>query len=89
MKGTEGALERIPARVYHYTSIDTLALILRHRTIRFNRLDHADDIMEVDALPDPKLARALYIGSWTDDPDENLALWSMYGIASGGQAYET
>ena len=26
-------------RLYHYTSINTLALILKNKTIRFNRLD--------------------------------------------------
>lgn len=33
-------------RIYHYTNIDTLALILKNRTIRFNRLDNVDDLEE-------------------------------------------
>ena len=33
-------------RIYHYTNIETLALILKNRTIRFNRLDHVDDLEE-------------------------------------------
>ena len=31
------------AKIYHYTSIETLALILKYKTIRFNRLDQVDD----------------------------------------------
>ena len=34
------------AKIYHYTTIETLALILKHRTIRFNRLDQVDDMEE-------------------------------------------
>lgn len=30
-------------KLYHYTSIETLALILKHKTIRFSRLDRVDD----------------------------------------------
>lgn len=33
-------------KLYHYTTIDTLALILKNRTIRFNRLDKVDDLEE-------------------------------------------
>jgi hypothetical protein len=29
--------------IHHYTNIDVLALILRNRTLRFNRLDQVDD----------------------------------------------
>lgn len=34
------------AKIYHYTSIETLALILKYKTIRFNRLDQVDDYEE-------------------------------------------
>lgn len=33
-------------KLYHYTSLDTLALILKNKTIMFNRLDRVDDIEE-------------------------------------------
>ena len=32
--------------LYHYTSVDSLALILKHRTIRLNPLDKMDDLQE-------------------------------------------
>lgn len=33
-------------KIYHYTSIETLALIIKNKTIRFNRLDFVDDCEE-------------------------------------------
>ena len=33
-------------KLYHYTSLATLALILKNRTIMFNRLDRVDDVEE-------------------------------------------
>lgn len=32
--------------LYHYTNIETLTLILKNRTIRFNSLDKMDDLQE-------------------------------------------
>ena len=32
--------------LYHYTNIETLALILKNRTIRFNSLDRMDDLQK-------------------------------------------
>ena len=36
--------------IYHYTNIETLALILKNKTIRFNRLDRVDDISEGESF---------------------------------------
>jgi len=33
-------------RIYHYTTINNLALILASKKIRFNRLDNVDDLEE-------------------------------------------
>lgn len=70
-------------KIYHYTSIQTLALILKSRSIRFNRLDFVDDLEE-SAYPSGNkglnlnLAKFVYVSCWTKDADENLALWNMY-----------
>lgn len=34
--------------IYHYTSIETLALILQSKKIRFNSLKNVDDINETE-----------------------------------------
>lgn len=36
-------------KIYHYTNIEALALILKNQTIRFNSLDKVDDIEEGNA----------------------------------------
>lgn len=68
-------------RIYHYTSIQTLALILKHKTIRFNRLDLVDDIEEAAYGSGPmqtKLGQYQFVSCWTKSENENLALWNMY-----------
>ena len=66
-------------KIYHYTSIQTLALILKSRSIRFNRLDFVDDLEESTYPSGNKglnlnLAKFVYVSCWT----KNLALWNMY-----------
>lgn len=68
-------------KVYHYTSIETLALILKNKTIRFNRLDHVDDCEESLYGSGPtniKLGQYTFVSCWTKDSTENLSLWKMY-----------
>ena len=35
-------------KIHHYTSFETLELILKNRTIRFNRSDNVDDPNEIE-----------------------------------------
>ena len=35
--------------LYHYTNIESLALILKNQTIRFNSLDRMDDLQEKES----------------------------------------
>lgn len=68
-------------KVYHYTSIETLALILKNKSIRFNRLDCVDDLEESiygSGAQNVKLAQYAFVSCWTRDNIENLALWKMY-----------
>jgi hypothetical protein len=68
-------------RIYHYTSIQTLALILKYRKIRFNRLDRVDDLEESiygSGSTQTKLAKYTFVSCWTKSGQENLALWNMY-----------
>lgn len=67
--------------IYHYTSIETLALILESKKIRFNRLDLVDDVEEScygSGDTDIKLSQYQFVSCWTKDKTENLALWKMY-----------
>lgn len=67
--------------IYHYTTIQTLALILKHKTIRFNRLDRVDDLEESVYGSGPtsaKLAQYCFVSCWIKSNRENLSLWNMY-----------
>lgn len=64
--------------LYHYTSLETLALILKNRTICFNNLLYVDDIEEAETEDMGKFGRYVYVSCWTDDSEESIPLWHMY-----------
>lgn len=70
--------------LHHYTTINTLALILKNRTIRFNRLDYVDDIGESHKYGEYNLSRYLFATCWTDSDEENIPLWHMYSKGMTG-----
>ncbi len=68
----------LPSYLYHYTSIDVLALILKNHSVRFSRLDGVNDLEEANAL-DLKAANSLVFAScWTEENLESIAMWSLY-----------
>lgn len=72
-------------RIFHYTNIETLALILKNKTIRFNRLDKVDDIEEGNAESlGIKFCRYVFVSCWTKSEEENIPLWKLYGGDKGG-----
>lgn len=71
-------------KLYHYTTIDTLALILKNRTIRFNRLDKVDDLEEKVVSCGVNLGQYIFASCWTKDAEESIPLWKMYaGVTNG------
>lgn len=64
--------------IHHYTNIESLALILQSKKIRFNRLDRMDDLEEgrVEAQG-TKVGKYTYVSCWTED-DETIPMWYMY-----------
>jgi len=68
----------LPEVLYHYTSIETLALILANRTLRFSRLDAVNDPEEASACDLPNAATLVFASCWTAQHRESLAMWRMY-----------
>ena len=66
-------------KLYHYTNLKTLALILKHRTLRFNRLDKVDDLEENVKSNGLNLGQYIFVSCWTEDAEESIPLWRMYG----------
>jgi hypothetical protein len=64
--------------LYHYTSIETLALILKNRTIRFNNLCAVDDLQEQRTKDTQNFGKFIFVSCWTDYETESIPMWSMY-----------
>lgn len=71
-------MEQYPEYLYHYTSIETLALILKYKTFRLRRLDLADDPEESLTSDYGNLGRFCLISCWTSMAEESLPMWQMY-----------
>ena len=64
--------------VYHYTTIDVLALVLRNKTLRFRNANLLDDDNECLTIDSGSFKNNVFVSCWTDDEKENIALWTMY-----------
>jgi hypothetical protein len=69
---------KCPDHLFHYTTLDNLALILRNKTIRFSRLDKVNDPEEALTKHFPAAKFFLYVSCWTSHENESLPLWSIY-----------
>ena len=67
-----------PDFLYHYTSIDGLAHILRSKKIRFSRLDLLDDVNEGQSKDSVDWRKYYFVSCWTADEEESIPLWHMY-----------
>lgn len=65
-------------RIYHYTKISTLAIILETHSIRLNALKNMDDLLEGKSLDDFDFSNYYYASSWTRDNKESIPMWNMY-----------
>ena len=67
-----------PKMLYHYTSLSTLALILKTKEIRFSRLDKLDDPQECKTSDSNNLAKTRFVSCWTDCDTESIPMWREY-----------
>lgn len=66
------------SRIYHYTSVDSLALILASRKLRFNRLDRVDDLREAQTHLGIEFGKYFFVSCWTRAQKESIPQWHMY-----------
>ncbi len=69
--------EKYPDFLFHYTSIENLALILKNKTIRFNSLIDVDDPDEIRTSDTEGMGKYCYCSCWTDK-EESIPFWKMY-----------
>lgn len=67
-----------PQVLYHYTSLDTLALILTNKSTCFNTLLNVDDIDEAETSDLGQFGKYVYVSCWTDEAAESIAMWQLY-----------
>lgn len=67
-----------PDRIFHYTSVETLALILRARKLRFSRLDQVDDAREAPTVQGIAFSKYLFVSCWSAEPVESIPQWHLY-----------
>ncbi|WP_299979253.1 hypothetical protein [uncultured Pseudoteredinibacter sp.] len=67
-----------PAFLYHYTSIENLALILSHRTIRFRQLSTLNDPLEGKNADFAYAEKLIFSSSWTASEQDSIPMWSLY-----------
>ena len=81
--------------IYQYTSVETLALILKNQNIKFTKLKLLDDPLEKYvkgiSLIDGRLKKArldlgdyCFVSCWTKEKEESISMWDMYGDRKQG-----
>lgn len=70
--------------LYHYTNLQSLAMILKSQSIRFSPLTLLDDLQEEQSIDERSYGKYVFVSSWTFDHKENIALWKMYTDMSSG-----
>lgn len=73
-----------PQSLYHYTTIEALAMILRNKTIRFSPLTVLDDLQEDKVQGGWYIGRYTFISSWTEEVEESIPMWKMYSNLESG-----
>lgn len=76
------------SRIYHYTNLDSLALILKTQNIRFTRMDRVDDIRESQIHLGIEFGKYFFVSCWTTDTRESIPLWNMYSDKMRGVRIE-
>lgn len=70
--------------LYHYTSVDSLAMILSTRRLRLNSLQRVDDLQEQKSLDIVGLGKYVFVSCWTEECEEQLPMWKMYSNFESG-----
>lgn len=70
--------------LYKYTTLESLALILKSKKIRLNPLTSMDDLQEAQSSDEIEYGKYVFISSWMDQPLESIAMWKLYSNMYSG-----
>ena len=68
----------VPEYLYHYTTINSLAMILSTKSFRFTRLNNLNDPKEGVTSDINGSEEMIYCSSWTAHEKDTIPLWKMY-----------
>lgn len=71
-------MDNHPKYLYHYTNLESLALILKNKTIRFSPLNKLDDMDEEKLGNFSVSTKYVFVSSWTETHTESIPFWNMY-----------
>lgn len=70
--------------LFHYTSFETLKLILVHKNLKFNRIDKVNDRLEHLLFGEHELSHLVFVSCFSTDEMESIPMWSIYGKDENG-----
>ena len=70
--------------LFHYTSLENLALIWKNKTIRFRPLSTMDDLQESKTKDLKNIGDFIFVSCWTNETQESIPMWKMYGKMETG-----
>ena len=70
--------------LYHYTNLESLAMILKSQTIKLNPLTVMDDSQECMTKDVMDFGKYIFISSWIDEKRESIAMGKMYSNLYNG-----
>lgn len=76
--------EEPPERLFQYTSLGVLSLILQNKTIRFNSLENLDDLEESSLQFCDDNPPVTYVSCWTSIVEESIPMWKLYTQMTDG-----
>jgi hypothetical protein len=71
-------MKKSTRKIYHYTSTEALALILKTKKLRFTRLDGVDDLKEAQKHVGINFGKYFFVSCWTKEEKESIPQWNMY-----------
>lgn len=71
-------------RLSHYTSFETLKLILSNKNWKFNRIDKVNDRLEHLLFGEDELSHLVFVSCFSIDEVESIPMWLIYGKDNNG-----
>ena len=77
-------MKNYPDVLYHYTSVESLAMILSTKSFRLSPLSTLDDLQEEKTKDISQIGKTVFISSWSEDAQESIPMWNLYSDMESG-----